>query len=64
MNDFTITVDGKDCSATYDVFDNDLVVYLPDGTQSETTLHSANAELFAHTHLRAWVKQTNRQKQQ
>jgi hypothetical protein len=46
---------GKIYTCTYYVQGDDLIVYLPDGSQRTTTLHGLDPEMAALTHLRGLV---------
>lgn len=47
--------EGKIYSANFIVQGDNLVVYLPDGSQRETVLRGLDPELAAMTHLRGFV---------
>lgn len=42
-------------TCTYHVQGDDLIVYLPDGTQRTSTLRGLDPEMAAQTHLRGFV---------
>ena len=57
MNEeITVEHEGVTYSAEYSIFDDTLVVYLPDGTTRETELRGLKPDSAAKIHLRAYVK--------
>jgi hypothetical protein len=46
---------GKIYTSTYYAQGDDLIVYLPDGSQRTTTLRGLDPEMAALTHLRGFV---------
>jgi hypothetical protein len=46
---------GKTYTGTYSVHGDELIVYLPDGSQRATTLRGLDPETAALTHLRGFV---------
>lgn len=57
MTEITLTENGKDYRAEYEIFDDMLVVYLPDGSTKQTILRGLKPNLAAMTHLRSFAKQ-------
>lgn len=47
--------EGTTYTGTYSVHGDELIVYLPDGSQRTTTLRGLNPEMAASTHLRGFV---------
>jgi hypothetical protein len=56
MHTVTVEVDGITYSAEYDIFDDMLVLYLPDGTTESTVLNGLHADAAARPHLLSYVK--------
>tara|TARA_R110002167_G_scaffold98718_13_gene259445 strand:- start:782 stop:976 length:195 start_codon:yes stop_codon:yes gene_type:complete len=56
MDEVRIVVDGITYSAEYDIFDDTLVVYLPDGTTESTELKGLRPDAAARPHLLSYVK--------
>ncbi|WP_139113501.1 MULTISPECIES: hypothetical protein [unclassified Pseudomonas] len=46
---------GKTYTGTYSVHVDELIVYLPDGSQRTTTLRGLDPEMAALTHLRGFA---------
>lgn len=57
MTEITLTENGKNYGAEYEIFDETLVVYLPDGSTRETILRGLTPHSAAMNHLRAFVQQ-------
>jgi hypothetical protein len=58
MTEITLTENRKDYRAEYEIFDDMLVVYLPDGTTRQTFLSGGiKPHIAAMTHLRSFAKQ-------
>ena len=57
MTEITLTENGKDYRAEYEIFDDMLVVYLPNGSTRQTILRGLKPHLAAMTHLRSFAKQ-------
>jgi hypothetical protein len=58
MTEITHTENGKDYRAEYEIFDDILVVYLPDGNTRQTVLSGGlKPHIAAMTHLRSFAKQ-------
>lgn len=47
--------EGTTYTGNYSVHGDELIVYLPDGSQRATTLRGLDAEMAALTHLRGFV---------
>lgn len=47
--------EGTTYTGTYSVHGDDLIVYLPDGSQRATTLRGLDPEMAALAHLRGYV---------
>ena len=60
-NTLEIELNGKTYKAQYEVFDDDLVVYLPDGTTRETWLRGLIPKSAARTHLVSYAIDEQRQ---
>lgn len=61
MNEITYEFEGILYTAQYEVFDDELVVYLPDGTTPSTALRGLKPDLAAMPHLVSYAKnQTSR----
>lgn len=58
----TVEIDGIEYSASYMVFDDMLVVYFPNGEQSEAKLGGMGPEGLARAHLRSFVKRCEQRK--
>lgn len=57
MTEITHNENGTNYRAEYEVFDDTLVVYLPDGSTRETILRGLKSDIAAMHHLRAFVQQ-------
>ncbi len=51
---------GESYTASYIVTDDELVVYLPDGTHRQTTLRGLKPESAAAVHLRSYISALKR----
>lgn len=56
MTEITLTKNGKSYCAEYEVFDDTLIVCLPDGSTRETGLRGLRPDSAAMLHLRAFVQ--------
>jgi len=52
----SIEYEGERHTAQFEVFEDTLVVYLPDGSNRQTELRGLNAESAALNHLKSYVK--------
>jgi len=55
--EISIEHEGVNYKAEYEVFEDTLVVYLPDNTTRETELRGLKPESAAKVHLRGYIKQ-------
>ena len=56
MNEYSIPFNEQIHTAEYEIIDNTVIVYLPDGSIRETTLNKLKPETAVHTHLRSYVE--------
>jgi hypothetical protein len=60
MTEITLTENGNEYHAEYEIFDDTLVVYLPDGSTRQTILRGLKPHLAAMTHLRTFASTSTR----
>lgn len=60
----TLEHEGQTYLATYTQYGDELVTYLPDGSNRSTTLRGLDAEQAATTHLRSYIKNLKPRKEQ
>lgn len=56
MSELVYEYESVKYTATYQVIDDELIVYLPNGEERRTMLRGLTPELAAKTHLVAYVK--------
>ena len=61
MHEISLEIDGVLYEASYELFDDTLVVTFPDGNQRQTELRGLKPEIAALTHLRAYAPSKNNQ---
>ncbi|HBP5712258.1 TPA: hypothetical protein L6B33_24235 [Pseudomonas aeruginosa] len=60
--EFSVEYDGLIYTATYCVFADELIVYLPDGSQRKSFLSGLEPESAAQVHLRSYARDLQRKK--
>ncbi|QJD91671.1 hypothetical protein HH213_17210 [Duganella dendranthematis] len=61
MTEIALTENGKEYRAEYEIFDDMLVVYLPDGDIRQTVLNGGiKPHIAAMTHLRSFASTSTR----
>lgn len=60
MDKITLEQDGEIYEAEYEVFGDDLHVYLPDGSTRTTRLNTLHAESAALPHLKSYIRLLDR----
>lgn len=58
--DVTLEHEGETYTASYIEIDDELLTYLPDGSERRTTLRGLNPEHAALTHLRSYISTLKR----